>query len=106
MEQPEGGARHGIVIARVAKVQEPQHVLVHEVEPEEAAIFTNLAMKREIERGRIAQRSEKMPGHCDREGDQDPATDAEPLPCPVLCELPSDCEIEQRGGDRNNGSDQ
>ena len=39
VKQPELDARDGIVVARIAQIQEPQHVLVDEVEPEKAVIL-------------------------------------------------------------------
>ena len=61
MEQPEVEPRNGIVIARIAQIQEAQQVLVDEIEPEEAVIFARNAAHRKIEIRRIAERRQHVP---------------------------------------------
>ena len=39
VQRPEQQARHGVVVARIAQVEEAQQVFVEEVEPEESAIL-------------------------------------------------------------------
>ena len=80
MEQPEVKPRHGVVVARIAQVQEPQHVLVDEVEPEEAAVVARLAAQSEIEVGRIAKRGQHVPGRGNHREDQSPRHGAQALP--------------------------
>src|SRR5579859_1193186 len=44
MQQPEGQARHGVVVARIAQVQEAKDMFVDEVKPKEAMILAGAAM--------------------------------------------------------------
>ncbi len=39
VQQPEPNARHGVVVARIAHVEEAEEMLVQEVEPEKAVVF-------------------------------------------------------------------
>ena len=67
VEQPEVQPRHRVVVPRIPQVQKPQHVLVDEVEPEEPVIRAPLAVHREIEIRRIAQRRQHVPRRRDRQ---------------------------------------
>src|ERR1019366_9494478 len=69
MQEPEPGARDGVVVARVAEVQKTEKGFIEEVEPEEAVILAGRAVHREIEVRRVAQRGENMPWGGDREQD-------------------------------------
>ncbi len=66
MEQPEIEARDGIVIARVAKIQKAQKLLIDEEKPEKAVILAGTAVEREDEIRRIAQRGQDVPGRGDQ----------------------------------------
>jgi hypothetical protein len=55
MQRPEKEAGNGVVIARVAQIQESQQLLVDEEKPEKAVVLPGSAVKREREIGRISQ---------------------------------------------------
>ena len=73
MEQPEVQARDRIVVARIAQIQKPQHLLVDEVEPEESVIADSLC-DGEIEVRRIAQRRRRVPRRRDGQEQSNPGT--------------------------------
>ena len=80
VKQPEPDPRHGVVVARIAQIQEAQQLLVDEEEPEETVILARPAVHGEREVRRIAQRGQHMPGHRDQQNDRQPAEGMQPLP--------------------------
>ena len=101
MKCPEIQARHSVVIARITQVQEPQDVLVDEVEPEEAVIRTRFAVHAEVEIGRIAQGRQDVPGGGNRQ--QQRETGDGPQSAPVAF---GEEQIEQAGSDGKYRCDQ
>ena len=95
VEQPEPQPRHRVVIARIAQVQKSQHVLVDEVEPEEAVIRAALAVHREIEVRRIAQRGQHVPRRCDQQQQRNSRRRPQPPPRPSREKLPRETQVEQ-----------
>jgi hypothetical protein len=96
MEEPEVQSRDRIVVARRAQIQEPQHLLVHEVEPQEAVVFAGHAAHREVEIGRIAQRRQHVPGRGDQQHDGEAAPGAQTLPHLARKQLPREQQIDSR----------
>ena len=82
MKQPEVEARNGVVVARIAQVQESQQLFVDEEEPEKAVILARNAVQREVEIRRITQRRQNMPGHRDEQNDQRSRERMQALPGP------------------------
>src|SRR5216683_7296891 len=80
MEGPEIEAGNGVVIARIAQVQESQQMLVDEVEPEEPAIGAGFAVHRQIEIGRITQSRQYVPGSSDEQQKRHPRHWTQPTP--------------------------
>ena len=67
MEQPEPEPGDRIVISRIAQIEEAKDLLVDEIEPKKAVVFTRTAVKREREIGRITKRGQNMPRGCNEE---------------------------------------
>src|ERR1700683_1617653 len=106
VEGPEPEARDGVVVARVAQVEEAQQLLVEEEEPPEAVILAGDALHGEAEVRRIAQRGEDMPGCGDEQENEDAAEGAQPLPRARGEELAGEEEIEERRAGGKDDADQ
>src|SRR5437016_11004174 len=94
------------VIARVAQVQEAEHLLVDEIKPKEAMVLTWSAVKRQGEIRRISQGGEDMPRRGNRQDDKQAAHWAETLPGAAQKELLRQEQINHSGGDGKGQSDQ
>ena len=103
MEEPEVQSRDRIVIARRAQIQESQHLLVHEVEPQKAVVFAGHAAHREVEIGRVAQRRQHVPGRGDQQHDGEAAPGVQTPPHLARKQLPREQQIDYR---RAYGEDQ
>src|SRR5207245_9704468 len=79
MKQPKPRTGDRIVIARVAQVQEAEHLLVDEIKPKEAMVVTWSAVKRQGEIRRMSQRGEDMPRRGNRQDDKQAAHWADTL---------------------------
>jgi hypothetical protein len=80
MEEPEVEARDGVVVARITKIQEAQHLLVDEIEPQKAVVFAGNATPGEVENRRVAQSRQHVPGRRDGQRDDEAAPHVQPLP--------------------------
>ena len=70
VKQPEIQARHGVVVVRIAQVQEAQQLLVDEEEPEEAVILARPAVQRPGEVRGIAKRRQDVPRGRNQQSDR------------------------------------
>src|SRR5262249_1579695 len=66
MQEPEPEAWHSIVVAGIAQIQEPQEMLINEVEPEKSMVLAWTAVYREIEIRRVPQHCQYVPWDGDR----------------------------------------
>jgi len=80
MQEPKQRAWDGVVVPRVAHVEESEDVLIEEIEPEEAVVDSWLAAHGEVEVGRILQRGQHVPGSGDDKNDERPREEVQPLP--------------------------
>ncbi len=106
MKEPEVQPRHRIVIAREAQVQEPEHVLVHEIEPEKAVILAGAAVHRPVEVRRIPNGGEDVPRRCNRQRDRRAAKRVEAPPYARVRKLFCKRQVQSGGGHRKDGGDQ
>src|SRR5205823_5043834 len=83
-------APNRVIVARVAHVQKAQHVLIHEVEPQEPFVVAGAAMHAEDKEWRIAQRSQNVPRCGDEQHDGDAGDRPQPLPRSPPKQLPRD----------------
>src|SRR5258708_36653508 len=65
---------------RIAQPKEAQHVLIHEVEPEEAVVVSGAAVESEVEPGRHAPRRQNVPGRGDSQKNQQAAQNMQAPP--------------------------
>ena len=72
MKKPEVEARYGIVIPRIAQIQEPQKLFIDEEKPKKSVILARAAVQREVEIRRIAQGGQNVPGRGNQEYDSSP----------------------------------
>ncbi len=106
MQRPEKEAGNGIVIARVAQIQESQQLLVNEEKPEKAVVLVGSAVKREREIGRIPKGSQNVPGRRDQEGNQRAAKGPQALPRAERKELMRQRQVNETGAHRKHHRDQ
>src|SRR5260370_29776123 len=106
MEQPEPQPRDRIVIARIAQIEESQDLLVDEIEPEKAVVFTRTAVQRKRKIGRIPKRSQNVPRRCNKERDEKTADGTQPLPGSRGKQLLGHEKIEQSVTHRENHTNQ
>src|SRR5208283_2351310 len=106
VKQPEVKPRHCVVIAWVAQVQEPQHLLVHKVKPQEAVVLAGKTAQREVEIWRILQGRQDVPGRGDEQDDSHSREEMQPLPGSRHEQLPSDKQVYSAGSDRKEHANQ
>ena len=66
VQQPEPESRDGVVVARIAQVQEAEEVLIEKVEPEKAVILAGAAVHGPVEVRRVAKGRENVPRRGDK----------------------------------------
>ncbi len=81
MQGPEVEARNGVVVTRIAEVEETQKLLVDEEKPEEPMVLARTAMKREREIRWIAKRGKNVPGRRNHECNQSSGKWVQAFPC-------------------------
>ena len=85
MKAPEQRARNGVVVDGPAAIQEAQHMLIHEIKPEEAAVIgrgkgLRIGAEGEIDVRRILQRRQDVPWQRDGQRDEDSTERVESRP--------------------------
>ena len=106
VEKPKVHARHGVVITRIAEIQEAKQLFVDEEKPPEAMVFTWDTLHREAEIRRVSDRREDVPRRRDQQNDQKSAEWSKPLPGTCGEKLPRDEQIEDSCPDREHDADE
>src|SRR5579864_650865 len=106
MEEPEIQTRDGVVVTRIAQVEEAQNLLVHHEEPEEAVVLPRTAMQCRGEIRRIAHGGEYVPGSGDQENNDGPANWAQALPHLAGEKLFCREQVDGSGGQGKNHGDE
>ena len=106
MKQPEEAARDGVVVARVAEIEEAEKLFIDEVEPEEAVILPGSTVETEGEVRRIAEGGEDVPGRGDEKNDKRSGERVEAFPDCAREELVREEEIGKGGADGEDEGDE
>src|ERR1700722_12942238 len=106
MQGPEVETGNGVVVARIAKIQEAEKLFVDKEEPEEAVVLAGPAVKGEGEIGRIAKGGQNMPGSRDQQRDQSSAQRMQSPPSAGRKQLVCEGQVNERGGHRKHNRDQ
>src|SRR5262245_38507132 len=93
MKEPKEEPRHGVVVARVSSIQEPEDLLVDEVEPEKPTVGPGLAGHCKVKNWRIADGGHDMPGHGYGQKQENPWCWSEAQPGPAREQAPSHCNV-------------
>src|SRR5208283_5839714 len=80
VQQPKVQARHGVVVSRIAQIQETEQLLVDEEKPKKPVILSRPAVQRKGEIRWIAQRGQNVPRCGDQQDDQQSAEEMQPPP--------------------------